>query len=122
MTDRNMDDDLFDAVLSQSVIKNHNEEMEHIPSEAELSEIYLYSERHNIRMKKLFSSQKRKKFFSDVFKIVRVAIAIICISATILFCGILISTQARAAIKEVIVKWFDTFTKFRSIENSDMDM
>lgn len=115
----NVNDDFFEAMLRQAVIKNHTDEMEALVSEVEAGEEHVFSERRNIRMKKLFAAHKRHEVFTIVYKWGKVAVVAVCVSATLVFGTLLTSAEVRKAVGDVIVTWFDKFTKFQSPEISD---
>jgi hypothetical protein len=112
-------DDFFEAVLRQAVIKNNMDEIEAIPSDEELAKLYTFSERHSKRMKKLFSADKRKETFTVVYKWGKVAVVAICVSATLVFGILLTSAEVRKTVGDVIVTWFEKFTKFQSEESNE---
>ena len=109
-------DGLFNAILRQAVIKNNNNEIASIPPEDELKRMLTFSDSHNKRMKKLFIADKRREFFTIFYKWSKVAVVAVCISSTLMFSILLTSAEVRKAISNVIVTWFDQFTKFQSEE------
>jgi hypothetical protein len=110
----NMDDDLFEAILKQAVQKNLRNEIEALPSEEELSKMYTFSERHEKRMKKLFAADKRKETRIVVVRWGKTAVAAACIATTVLFGTLLLSSEVRATINNVIISWLDMFTRFEA--------
>jgi len=61
-----INDDLFDAVLKQALKDNLNNNIASVPADEELKKTYTFSDRHNRRMKKLFTADKRRNFFKTV--------------------------------------------------------
>jgi len=59
-------DKLFDAILQQAVKDDLDNEIAAIPSDDELKKMYNFSDRHNRRMKKLFSTDKRREVFGTI--------------------------------------------------------
>ena len=112
-------DDFFEAMLRQAIIKNNNNEIAAIPSDEELKKTYVFSERHNKKMKKLFSADKRREVFTIVYRWGKVAAAVVCVTATLTFGVLLTSAEVRKIVSDVIVTWFEQFTNFQSEEVSD---
>jgi hypothetical protein len=112
-------DGLFEAVLRQAVIKNHTNEIAAIPSDEKLFKLYTFSDEHNKRMKKLFSADRRQEAFVVVFKWTKVAVIAVCISVSVLFSALLTSAEFRKAVGDVIITWFERFTKSESLEKND---
>jgi hypothetical protein len=114
-----INNDFFEAMLRQAVIVNNKNEIAAIPSDDELSKLYVFSERHNKRMKRLFAADSRREVFAIVYKWGRVAVIAVCISATLMLGALLTSAEMRKTIADVIVTWFGQFTNFHSAETSD---
>jgi hypothetical protein len=112
----NDDDILFEAMLRQAVIKVQMKEMAALPSDEELRETYTFSERHNRRMKKIFAAERRREIFVSVRRWSKVAAAIICVTATVLFGILLTSSEVRAAVRNVFVRFYDGFARIEFIE------
>jgi hypothetical protein len=112
-------DDFFEGRLRQAVIKNHNNEMKALISEVETGEKHVFSELLNKKMKKLFAANKRREVFTIVYKWSKVAVVAVCVSATLVFGTLLTSAEVRKAVGDVIVTWFEKFTKFQSPEISN---
>ena len=112
-------DDFFDAMLRQAVIKNNKNEIAAIPSDEELKKSYTFSERHNQKMKKLFSADNRREAFTIVYRWGKVAVVAVCVSATLTLGVLLTSAEVRKVVSDVIVTWFEQFTNFRSDEASE---
>jgi hypothetical protein len=111
--------DFFEAMLRQAVIKNNKDEIAAIPSDEVLAKKYEFSERHKNRMKKLFAADERREVFTIVYRWSKVAVVAVCISATLMFSVLLTSAEVRKVIGDVIVTWFEQFTKFQSSETSN---
>jgi len=106
--------DFFEAMLRQAVIKNNRDEIAAIPSDDELKKKYEFSERHNRKMKKLFAADSRHEVFTIIYRWGKVAVVAVCVSATLMFGTLLTSADVRKAIGDVVVTWFEKFTKFQS--------
>jgi len=103
---------LFDIMFEQAVIKNIDDELAAIPTRAELEKMYILSDRHKARMKKLFARDKRH----DIWKIACVwgRRAAACISITVAVTSAVLMTNPKvfAAVQGTVVEWFDQFTKY----------
>ncbi|MFV0516851.1 MAG: DUF4367 domain-containing protein [Aminipila sp.] len=105
---------LFDVLFRQAIIDNYEEELISIPNEKELSALYSFSDTHNARMKELFLREKRFVKLKNVQKWVRRCVAAIFVVAVILFSLAMTVPEVRAAVKSVIIEWYDKFTQFTS--------
>lgn len=112
-----------EAMLRYAVIENHNREMAELPSDEELAKLYTFSDRHNARMKALFSKEARKAALKAVFKMSKRVAAVLIISIAVLFAALLTNSDVRAAVGRTIVEWFEGFTSFRfqGEETENMD-
>ncbi|MCL2019951.1 MAG: DUF4367 domain-containing protein [Oscillospiraceae bacterium] len=108
--------DLFEVMLRQAVIKNNKEEIALLPSEDELAKIFTFSNEHKRKMKKLFAADTRQETIAVVFKWSKIAIIAACVSVTLMFGTLLTSAEFRNVVGDVIITWFDKFTKFQSQE------
>jgi len=110
----NINNHLFEAMLRQAVIQNSKNQMAALPSEEELAKIYTFSDEHNRKMKKLFAADKRRETVVVIFKWSKVVAIAVCVSVTLMFGTLLTSAEFREAVGNVIITWFDKFTKFQS--------
>ncbi|MCL2638027.1 MAG: DUF4367 domain-containing protein [Oscillospiraceae bacterium] len=118
--------DLFDSVLKQAVIENHAAEMAAIPSEAELAELYTFSDEHNRKMKKLFAADKRKTAVAFALRFSKTATA----AAAVIVCVALATNPSVSAFfKDIFVKITSGFNQHEfnddtiiTIENFNHDL
>jgi hypothetical protein len=110
-------DDFFEVVLKRAVIENNRNEIAVLPSENELAKLCEFSRRHIARMKRLFAADGRREVFTVVYKWGKVAVIAVCVSATLTFGTLLTSAEIRKAVGDVIITWFEKFTKFQSEES-----
>lgn len=61
-----MNDLIFEALFHQAVIDNFNEEIDSIPINEQLSKIYSFSPGFEMRMKKLFTKDRRRSFTKPI--------------------------------------------------------
>lgn len=104
--------EISEAILRYAVIENHNREMAAIPSDEELAKLYTFSKRHEARMKALFAKENYKLIRRKIFKVSRNIAAVLIIMAVVLFGALLTNSDIRAAVKQVIIEWYDKFTRF----------
>lgn len=109
-------DELFDALLEQAVKQNLINEINSIPSEEELEQIYTFSKEHNRIMKKMFARDNSREIIFVVLRWTKVAVFIICVAATLLFGTMMVSAEFREAVSNVIITWYERFTNFQSME------
>lgn len=105
---------LFDALFRQAVIDNYEEELSVIPTEKELSALYAFSDAHIARMKRLFSQAERHEMLRSAAKWVKRCAAVFIVVTVVLFGALMMVPEVRAAVKSVIIEWYDQFTKFTS--------
>ncbi|HWQ79785.1 MAG TPA: DUF4367 domain-containing protein [Anaerovoracaceae bacterium] len=118
MIDRNVSDRLFDMLFRQAVIDNYEQELSAIPSEKELSAVYSFSDAHIARMRRLFAQAERLEILQSAAKWTRRCAAVIIVGSVVLFGALMTVPEVRAAVKSVIIEWFDQFTKFTSGQDS----
>jgi hypothetical protein len=115
----NTEDDLFEALFAQAVIKSFEDELAAIPPREELEKMYTFSDRHKARMEKLFKLDRRRdRRKRIVFWGRRVAVAL-TVSITVFSAALMFVPSVRAAVADVVIQWFDQFTKFSS--NPDIE-
>jgi len=113
MSEQNMTEIIFDAMLKEAVIANFRTKMEEVPSEEEILEETSFSDEHNRKMEEIFKQERRQtvaRRFYSIKSYAKVAIFIISITATLTFAILLTSTEVRAALKNVIINIFERFT------------
>lgn len=107
-----INDSIFDALFERAVIDNFNEELDSLPPYEEMVKIYTFSERHEQRMKRLFARERRKEQFHAFKKVSRRVAAVLLIAITLLSAALMLTPQVRAAVTQMIIEWFDEFTRF----------
>jgi len=63
MNKNQIDDIMFEAILRQAVIDDYADEIDSIPPNEELAVLYPLSSSFELRMKKLFTHERRKGFY-----------------------------------------------------------
>jgi len=126
MAERNMTDIVFDAMLKEAVIANFRTKMEEMPSEEIILEETPFSDEHNRKMEEIFKTEKRQTIIKKVRTVrsyAKVAVFIICITATLTFAAFLTSTEVRAVFRNVIINIFEKFTniEFEEPQNQEKE-
>lgn len=112
---------LSESLLRSAVIDDHMNELDSIPSEDELREMYTFSNRHEARMRELFRQEKRRESKLLILRIARCAAIFIVIFCTLLFGLLLTDAEVRATVGDTIRNWFDGFTRYTFHEDSAAD-
>ena len=108
------DDELFEALFAQAVIKSFENELAAIPPREELEKMYTFSDRHNAIMERAFKIDRRRDRRKKVILWGRRAVAALVISVTVLSGALMFVPTVRAAVADVLVQWFEQFTKYSS--------
>jgi hypothetical protein len=103
---------ISESILKQAVIENHDREMAEIPDNDALAKLYTFSERHEARMKALFAQVQRKETRVKIYKATRRIAAVIILVTAVLFGALLINSDVRAAVRQVIIEWYERYTRF----------
>jgi len=107
-----INDTVFEALFRQAVIDNFYEEIDSIPSNKQLSMMYSFSIGFEARMRKLFSRELRRNSFKNAMFYSRKIASILIIVLGLLFGALLFNNEVRAAVRKVLVEWYDKFTSF----------
>ena len=107
-----VNDVVFEALFRQAVIDDFNEEIDSIPTNEQLAKIYTFSPEFEIRMKKLFTKDRRKDFIKTISLYSRRVASVLIIVLGLLLGTLLFNTEVRAAVGNVLVEWYEKFTSF----------
>lgn len=106
-------DEQFEEMLRLAVNECFEKEMAAIPPQEELEQMYPYSKKDKRRMKKMFVRDQRTGAFRIILKYSYRVATVFAITLTMLFGALLTDENVRAAVKETVVEWFNTFTRFK---------
>ena len=109
-----LSDSVFEALLRQAVIDNIYEEIDSLPPDEVLAEMYTFSDAHKKRMKKLFASEARKETLRNAVKWGKRAAAVIVIVVAILSGSFMLVPQVRAVVAQTLIEWYEQFVRFTS--------
>jgi hypothetical protein len=114
LINKHVNDSVFDALFRQAVIDNFFTELDSLPSDDTLAELYSFSAEHELRMKRLFARDARiERFHTALIWSKRVAAAII-LAMSILFGSLMFVPEVRAVVYETITEWYEKFVRFTS--------
>jgi len=112
-------DPVFEAVLRQAVRDNIYEEAESVPDDDVLATMFTISEKHNARMRRLCAHEDRREQLRSIMKPTRKIAVAAMIAIAILFGALLTNPTVRAAVGEVIIEWYEKFTRFTGGGNDE---
>lgn len=116
-----VDDVVFEALFRQAVIDDFNKEIDSIPTNEQLAKIYSFSPEFELRMKKLFTKDRRKDFIKTISLYSRRVASVLIIVLGLLFGTLLFNAEVRAAVGNVLVEWYEKFTSFTFIGDEIID-
>ncbi len=112
MDNNKINEAVFEALFSQAVIDNFNEEIDSIPSNEELGRIYSFSTEFEVKLKKLLKRDRRRDLIKTTMYYSKKVASIFIIVLGLLFSILLFNTEVRAAVGKVFVEWYEKFTSF----------
>lgn len=112
MVNPEIDNRIFDSILTEALKNRSKIYLSNIPSEDELSKELEFSDGFKDKMNKLMESYKRATARRKVFIYTKKFVACILIAAGLGFGVLMLSQPVRAAIQNVIIQWFDKYTQF----------
>jgi hypothetical protein len=112
MINPEIDNQIFDSILTEALKNRSKIYLSNIPSEDELSKELEFSDGFKDKMNKLMESYKRMAARKKVFIYTKKFVACILIVAGLGFGVLMLSQPVRAAIQNVIIQWFDKYTQF----------
>jgi hypothetical protein len=116
-----VDDVVFEALFRQAVIDDFNEEIDSIPTNEQLAKIYSFSPEFELRIKKLFTKDRRKDFIKTISLYSRRVASVLIIVLGLLFGTLLFNAEVRAAVGNVLVEWYEKFTSFTFRDDEIID-
>jgi len=120
MTDKNRNEMLFEALMKISVCEAFENEMDALPSEAQLSDEYKPSAELDRRIKKLIEQNRRRSGVKHFLRGAGKVAACIAIIFTALSVTLLSVRATRSAILNAIVEWTEKYAKIE-FKNTSAD-
>jgi len=105
-----IDDPAFEALFRQAVIDEYKEDIDSLPSNEELKKLYPVSAKFDFKMRKIIARYRRKGIYKNIIKHTQKVAVVFLIISTVLFGMLMTNPEVRAAVGNVIVEWFETFT------------
>jgi hypothetical protein len=112
MNSRVASHDAFDAMLRRALIDKLDDEADALPSKQELNHMYTFSEAHKNKMTNLFAKNRRSEILASFVKWGKRAAIFIIITSTVLLGTLMLSSDVRAAVRSVIIRIYEQFTRF----------
>ena len=112
MDTRQVSDSKYEALFRQAVIDNFYNELDSLPPREELAKMYVPSESHKARMKKLFVREARRENVLTFAKWSRRVAVAIMIVATVLCVTLMSVPQVQAMVAQTVTDWYKKFVMF----------
>jgi len=112
MTDTKRSELFLETLLRQVVIEDFENTMASIPPQEELEKMHTFSARHEKQMARLFLRYKTKRTLRTFATYTKKVALYFLITGAIFFGLMMTNAEARAGVRRVVVRWFETFTAF----------
>lgn len=114
--DKFLNEALFEVVLEKAFIEHEKEELKFYPDDRELAEKYPISKKEVRRLRNIV---KEKEYGKKLIRVYfdKAAVVILCI-ISMFFALIMTSSEVRASVGNVILKWYEKYTEFVYTETS----
>lgn len=108
--DKFLNEELFEVVLEKAFIEHEKDLLKSYPDDVELERKYPISKKEIRRFKNIV---KEKEYGKKLIRVYfdRAAVVVLCI-ISLFFALIMTSPEVRAAVENVILKWYDKYTEF----------
>ena len=118
MSQNNYQSAVSEALLKQAVCDNFNRKMAMLPPEDELAKEICFSERHQQNIKRIIRRMHRRDALQATVLVARRAAVVLILLSVTLVGVIMLNPSIRAAVQNVILEVFDTYTTFRFTETA----
>lgn len=108
--DKFLNEELFEIVLEKAFIEHEKEVLNSYPDDVELESKYPISKKEIRKFKNIAKEKEYGKKLIWVY-LNRAAVVVLCV-ISLFFALIMTSAEVRAAIENVILKWYDKYTEF----------
>ena len=115
--DKFLNDALFEVVLEKAFVEHEKEELKFYPDDRELAEKYPISKKEVRRLRNIV---KEKEYGKKLIRVYfdKASVVILCI-ISMFFALIMTSSEVRASVGNVILKWYEKYTEFVFSETSN---
>ena len=103
---------VFEALLRQAIVDNLYELAASVPPNEVLDTMFTVSERHDKCMRKLCAREDRREQIHGIMKPIRKIAVAAVVAIVILFGALMLNSDVRAVVAEVIIEWYGQFTRF----------
>ena len=114
--DKFLNEELFEVVLEKAFIEHEKELLKSYPADDELESEYPISKKEIRRFKNIVKEKEYGKKLVRVY-LERAAVIVLCM-ISLFFALIMTSPEVRAAVENVILKWYDKYTEFIFTEST----
>ncbi len=115
--DKFLNEALFDIVLEKAFIEHEKEEFKSYPDDEELEKKYPISKKE---IRKLKNVVKEKEYGKKLIRVYldKAAVVILCV-ISVFFALVMTSSEVRASVENVILKWYEKYTEFVFVKNDN---
>ena len=108
--DKFLNEELFEVVLEKAFIEHEKELLKSYPDDVELEREYPISKKEIRRFKNIV---KEKEYGKKLIRVYfdRAAVVVLCM-ISLFFTLVMTNSEVRAAVENVILKWYDKYTEF----------
>jgi hypothetical protein len=108
--DKFLNEELFEIILEKAFTEHEKEVLKSYPDDVELESKYPISKKEIRKFKNIAKEKEYGKKLIWVY-LNRAAVVVLCVIS--LFCALIMtSSEVRAAVENVILKWYDKYTEF----------
>jgi hypothetical protein len=103
---------MAEALLKIAVIKDYERELDELESDATPVN---FSEAHEQRMRKIFRNGRIRRSAKKVWRATYKSAAVLVLVFAVFSSSLMFNGTVRAAVQNVIIAWFDSFTRFEYV-------
>lgn len=112
MINPEVDDIIFDSILTQALKDHSKDYLSRVPSEKELSTELVFSDGFLSKMDKIIAKYNKERLIKKSILYLKRSAAAILIIAGLMFGTLMLSNPVRATIQNVIIEWLEKYTRF----------
>lgn len=114
--DKFLNEELFEVVLEKAFIEHEKDMLKSYPADDELESEYPISKKEIRRFKNIVKEKEYGKKLVRVY-LERAAVIVLCM-ISLFFALVMTSPEVRAAVENVILKWYGKYTEFIFTEST----
>jgi hypothetical protein len=100
---------MAEALLKIAVIKDYERELEEL--ENDTTPVY-FSDAHKSRMQRMFRYARFRRMTKKIWQVTYKSAAVLVIIFVMFSSLLMFNTTVRAAVEQVVIEWFESFTEF----------